>query len=92
VALPLARRWVAECALAPTALCDEGLVHHPLEVLKISDLQSIGQPIVQAIQETLMFLLISVDFMRGVTRQLSELGDVLIHRHGPMFQILKLLL
>jgi hypothetical protein len=30
--------------------------------------------------------------MRGVARQLSELGDVLIHRHGPLFQILKLLL
>jgi hypothetical protein len=39
-----------------------------------------------------MFLLISVDFMRGVARQLSELGDVLVHRHGLMFHILKLLL
>jgi hypothetical protein len=60
----------------------KGLVHHPLDVLKISGLQSIGQPIIQAIQETLLFLLISVDFMRSVTRQLSELGDVLIHKHG----------
>jgi hypothetical protein len=68
------------------------LVHHLLEVLKVSSLQSIGQSIIQAIQETLLFLLISVNFMRGVVRQLSELGDVLIHRHGPMFQILKLLL
>jgi hypothetical protein len=39
-----------------------------------------------------MFLLISIDFMRGVARQLSELGDVFVHRHGPLFQILKLLL
>jgi hypothetical protein len=39
-----------------------------------------------------MFLFISVDFMRGVTRQFSEFGDVLIHRHGHIFQILKLLL
>jgi hypothetical protein len=46
----------------------KGLVHHPLEVLKISGLQSIGQPIIQAVQETLLFLLISVDFMRGVMR------------------------
>jgi hypothetical protein len=68
------------------------LVHHLLEVLKVSSLQIIGQSIIQAIQETLLFLLISVNFMRGVVRQLSELGDVLIHRHGPMFQILKLLL
>jgi hypothetical protein len=68
------------------------LIHHPLEVLKILSLQRIGQPIIQAIQETLLFLLTSVDFMWGVMRQLSELGDVLIHRHGPLFQILKLLL
>jgi hypothetical protein len=73
-------------------LLHKGLIHHPLEVLKISGLQSIGQPIIQAIQETLMFLLISVDFIRGVMRQLSELGGILIHRHGPLFQILKLLL
>jgi hypothetical protein len=70
----------------------KGLVHHPLEVLKVSRLQRIGQPIIQAIQETLLFLLISVNFMWGVARQLSELGDVLIHRHGPLFLILKLLL
>jgi hypothetical protein len=69
-----------------------GLVHHPLKVLQVSSLQSIGQPIIQAIQETLLFLLISVNFMRGVARQLSELGDVLVHRHEPLFQILKLLL
>jgi hypothetical protein len=67
------------------------LVHYPLEVFKVSNLQNIGQPIIQVIQETLMFLLISVNFLRGVARQLSELGDVLIHGHGPLFQILKLL-
>jgi hypothetical protein len=70
----------------------KSLVHHPLKVLKVSSLQSIGQPFIQAIQETLMFLLISVNFMRSIARQLSKLGDVLIHRHGPLFQILKLLL
>jgi hypothetical protein len=30
--------------------------------------------------------------MRGIARQLSELGDILIHRYGSLFQILKLLL
>jgi hypothetical protein len=30
--------------------------------------------------------------MRGIMRQVSELGDVLIHRLGPLFKILKLLL
>jgi hypothetical protein len=39
-----------------------------------------------------MFLLISVDFMWGVARQLGELIDVLVHRHGLLFQILKFLL
>jgi hypothetical protein len=29
-------------------------------------LQSIGQPIIHAIQETLLFLLISVDFMQSL--------------------------
>jgi hypothetical protein len=61
------------------------LIDHPLEVLNVSSLQCIGQPIIQAIQEILMFLLISVDFMPGIVRQLSELGDVLVHRHGPLF-------
>jgi hypothetical protein len=70
----------------------ESLVHHPLEVLKIPGLQSIGQSIIQTIQETFLVLFISVDFMRGISRQLSELGEILIHRHGPLFQILKLLL
>jgi hypothetical protein len=70
----------------------KGLVYHPLEVLKVSSLQRIGQPIIQSVQKILLFLLISVNFMRGVVRQLSELGDVLVHRHGPLFQILKLLL
>jgi hypothetical protein len=68
------------------------LVHHPLEVLKVSSLQNIGQSIIQAIQETFLLLLISVNFMRGISRQLSELSGVLVHRHGPPFQILKLLL
>jgi hypothetical protein len=49
----------------------KGLIHHPLEVLKILSLQSIGQPIIQAIQETLLFLLISVDFMRGVVSDMD---------------------
>jgi hypothetical protein len=63
-----------------------------LEVLKVSGFQSIGQPIIQSIQETLQLLFISVDFMWSIARQLSELGDVLIHRHGPLSQILKLFL
>jgi hypothetical protein len=77
---------------ASMVLQHKSLVHHPLEVLKVSRLQSIGQSIIQAIQETFLLLLISVDLMRGIAGQLSELSDVLIHRHGLLFQILKLFL
>jgi hypothetical protein len=70
----------------------KSLVHHPLEVLKVSSLQNIGQSIIQVIQETFLLLLVSVNFMWSIARRLSELGDVLIHRHGPLFQILKLFL
>jgi hypothetical protein len=75
-----------------TILQHKSHVQHPLEVLKVPSLQSLGQSIIQTIQETLLLLFISVDLMRGVMRQLSELGDVLVQRHGPLFQILKLLL
>jgi hypothetical protein len=68
------------------------LVHHPLEVLKVSSLQSIGQSIIQAIQETFLLLLNNVDLMRVIAGQLSELSDVLIHRRAPLYQILKLFL
>jgi hypothetical protein len=77
---------------ASVVLQHKSLVHHPMEVLKVSSLQSIGQSIIQAIQETFLLLLISVDLMQGIAGQLGELSDVLIHRHGPLFQILKLFL
>jgi hypothetical protein len=48
--------------------------------------------IIQTIQETFLLLIISVDFMRGIVGHLSELGDVLVHRHGHPFQISKLFL
>jgi hypothetical protein len=69
----------------------KSLVHHPLEILKVLSFQSIGQSIIQVIQEALLLLLISVNFMGSIARQLSELGDVLIHRHGSLLQILELL-
>jgi hypothetical protein len=70
----------------------KSLVHHPLEVLKILGLQSIGQSIIQAIQKTVLLLLISVHFIWSIARQLSEHSDIIIHRHEPLFQILELLL
>jgi hypothetical protein len=43
----------------------EGLVHRPLKVLKVPCLQSIGYPVIQAIQEAFLLLLISVDLVRA---------------------------
>jgi hypothetical protein len=63
----------------------KGLVHHPLQVHKIPSLQSIGQSIIQAIQKIVLLLLISVHFIWSIARQLSELGDILVHNHGPLF-------
>jgi hypothetical protein len=70
----------------------KSLVHLPLEILKVLGLQSIGQSIIQSIQKAIMLLLISVNFIGSIVRQLCELGNVLVHRHGPLFQILELLL
>jgi hypothetical protein len=38
-----------------------------------------------------LLLLISVNFLRSIARQFSELSDILVHRHRPLFQIMKLL-
>jgi hypothetical protein len=62
-------------------------VHHPLEVLKVSSLQSIGQFIIQAIQETFLLLLIGVDLMRGIAGQLSELSDTHSQTWTPVLDI-----
>jgi hypothetical protein len=43
----------------------KSLVYHPLEGLKVLSIKSIGQPIIQAIQETFLLLLISVGLMRA---------------------------
>jgi hypothetical protein len=63
----------------------KSLVHHPLEVLKILGLQSVGQSIIQVIQKTVLLLLINIHFTWSIARQLSEPGDVLVHSHGPLF-------
>jgi hypothetical protein len=75
-----------------TVLQHKSLVHHPLEVLEILGLQRIGQSIIHSVQKIVLLLLISVHFMWSIARQLNELGDTLIHRHGPLFHILELLL
>jgi hypothetical protein len=46
----------------------KGLVHHRLEILYVLGLQSIGESIIQAIQETLLLLFITINFMRSIAR------------------------
>jgi hypothetical protein len=62
----------------------KSLVHHSMDVFKVPSLQSVGQSIIQTIQESLMLPFISVDFMRSIARQLTKLGDILVDRHGPL--------
>jgi hypothetical protein len=66
-------------------LWHRSLIHHPLEVLKILGLQSIGQSIIQAIQKVVLLLLISVNFTWCIARMLGELRNRLVHRLGPCF-------
>jgi hypothetical protein len=86
---------VLTCACAPSLLCDFP-AQGPCS-LSLGSSQSLEPPKHRPAHHsghsrTLLFLLISVDFMRGiVVRHLSELGDVLIHRHAYLIQILKLL-
>jgi hypothetical protein len=68
-----------------TVFKHKSLVHHPLEVLNVPGLQSIDQSIVQSIQKAILLLLISVNFMWSIARQLSELSNILVHSHGPLF-------
>jgi hypothetical protein len=74
-----------------TVLQHKSIIHHPLEVLKVPILQIIGQSIIQAIQKAILLLLTSVRFIGSIARQLSELGDILVHRHELLFQIMELL-
>jgi hypothetical protein len=90
--LMLMRQLMLMLYHASVVLQHKSLVHHPFEVLKVLSLQRIGQPIIQAIQETFLLLIISVNLMRGIAGQLGELSNVLVHSHGLMFQILKLFL
>jgi hypothetical protein len=68
------------------------IVRHPLKVFKVPSFQSVGQSIIQTIQETLMLLLISVNLIGSIAKQLGKPGDVLIHRYGSLFQVLEFLI
>jgi hypothetical protein len=64
----------------------KSLVHHSLEIIKVLGLQSIAQFIIQSIQKAVLLLLISVNFMRSIARQLSELGAYSFMDMDPCFR------
>jgi hypothetical protein len=59
-----------------TVLQHKSHVHHPLKVLKVLGFQSIGQSIIQTIQEIL--LLISIYLIGSIARELGEPVNILI--------------
>ncbi len=73
-------------------LDDDSLVNKMLKIWVVGVEQLELDLVIESLEKRIQLLLISVDLMQGVVRQLSELGDLLIHRHGPQFQILKLFL
>jgi hypothetical protein len=60
--------------------------------LEVSGFQSIGESIIQSIEETLLLLLVGIHVIWSVAGKLRETSDILAHRHGSLLQILKLLL
>jgi hypothetical protein len=70
----------------------KSLVDHPMEILKVPSVQSIGQTIIHTIKEIFLLLLINVDLIWSIARQLSKPGDVLIHKHQSLLHILEFLL
>jgi hypothetical protein len=57
---------------AYVVLKHKSLVHHPLEIIKVSSLHSIGQSIIQAVRGTFLLPLINANLMRIIARQLGE--------------------
>jgi hypothetical protein len=70
----------------------KGLIDHVLEIGVISVEQLESNVIIQPIQEHVLLLLIYIDVIRGVSRQLDQWIEVLIHRHAALFQVSELLL
>jgi hypothetical protein len=52
-------------------LLHQCLVHHVLEIPKVSGLQCISQTVIEPIEETTLFLLISVHIIQGIVTKLG---------------------
>jgi hypothetical protein len=70
----------------------KSLVYHGLKILEVTCFQSIGKSIIQAIEETLLLLLIGVHIIQSIAGKLRETSGILTHCHGSLLQIMELLL
>jgi hypothetical protein len=61
-------QFILELHHTYVVLQHKSLIHHPLEILKVPGFQSIGQTIIQTIQETFLLLLISVNLIGSIAR------------------------
>jgi hypothetical protein len=71
---------------------NNGLVDHVLEIGIVNIEQLELNIIVQSFQEHVLLLFISVDVFSGVSRQLNEWVEVLIHCHAALPQVSEFLL
>jgi hypothetical protein len=70
----------------------KSLAYHGPKILELLGFQSIGKSILQSIEETLLLLLVGIQIIWSVAGKLCEMGGVLTHQYGSVFQIRELLL
>jgi hypothetical protein len=68
-------------------LDDGGLVNQMLKIWVISVEKLKLDLVIETLEKYTLLLLVGVDVIDGVPRQLNELIQVFIHRHTSLFQI-----
>jgi DNA repair exonuclease SbcCD nuclease subunit len=66
---------------------NNGLVDHVLEIGVVGVEQLELNIIIQSLQEHVLLLFVSVDVFGGVSGQLNEWVELLIHHHATLLQI-----
>jgi hypothetical protein len=73
-------------------LDDDGLVNQMLKIWVIGVEQVKLDLIIETVEKHILLLLVSVDIVNGIPRQMNELIQVLIHHHTPLVQVREFLL
>jgi hypothetical protein len=68
-------------------LDDDGLVNQMLEIWVVCVPQLKQDLVIETPEKHILLLLVGVDIVDGVPRQLNELIQVFIHRHTSLVQI-----